>query len=145
MTAVLEQEGLFDLPAPKPARRATTHAPRPRRPEEFLAQPCEPTCLVCGQEEGRGLCSPRCAVACQHITHRDKVGVCVVTVRVTAVLITGTPTLTGSRPLALVLCPHCGEVHHHAAAFGTHYRLSGCGLPYVVHLPRPRLTPEGAR
>ncbi|MBX6387354.1 MAG: hypothetical protein IRZ07_30980, partial [Microbispora sp.] len=145
MTATIDQPVLFDLePQPRPKRaRALTHAPRPRRTEEAQAEPCDPTCLVCGKPEGRGLCSPRCAIVCTHTRQPELTEVCLVTTRVTAVLVTGTPTVTGSRPLALVLCPHCGEVHWHAATYGAHYRTSACGRPYIVHLPKPRLTPGG--
>ncbi|MFI7628424.1 hypothetical protein [Microbispora rosea] len=146
MTATLDQPGLFDLeqPKPRPKRaRRLTHTPRPRRSKEAQAEECDPTCLVCGKAEGKGLCSPKCAVVCSHTRQPDLVEVCLVTTRVTAVLVEGARTLTGSRPLALVLCPHCGDVHWHAPAYGVHYRLSGCGQPYVVHLPRPRFTPGG--
>ncbi len=79
-----------------------------------------------------------------HTNQPDRVEVCLVTMHVTALLVTGQRTLAGSRQLALVLCPFCGDVHWHAPTFGVRYRVAHCGLPYIVHLHRPRLTPGGA-
>ncbi|GAA0402797.1 hypothetical protein GCM10009530_63460 [Microbispora corallina] len=147
MTLLADQPGLFDLdtPAPAPApwrkrARALTHTPRPRRTKEAQAEECEPACLTCGKPEGRGLCHPRCAVICTHTRQPDRVEVCLVTTHVTALLVEGTRTLTGSHQHALVCCPFCGDVHHHAPTYGARYRLSGCGQPYIVHLHRPRIT-----
>lgn len=144
--AVLAQPGLFDLdPKPEPRTvsreervRRPTHEPRPRRSKEAQADECAPACLTCRKPEGRGLCVPRCAVVCTHANQPSTTEVCLVQVHVTAVLVTGTPTLYGARHLALVCCPHCGQVHWHAATYGARYRVSACGLPYIVHLPRPR-------
>ncbi|MFF3665397.1 hypothetical protein [Microtetraspora malaysiensis] len=147
MNAVVEQPVLWDIPAPEPApgraKRRPTHAPRARRSEAAQAEECDPTCLVCGKSEGRGLCSPRCSVVCVHTRQPDRVEVCLVQVHVTAVLVAGVPGGRPGRRLALVCCPHCGQVHWHAPRYGVHYRVAACGAPYVVHLPRPRLAPGG--
>ncbi|MEU7911360.1 hypothetical protein [Microbispora bryophytorum] len=152
--AVMDQPGLFEVEPPRPARTETSdrrrprppiHTPRPRRTKQCQAKECEPKCLICGKGEGRGLCTPRCSVICEHTHQPDRVEVCLVTTHVTALLVTGERTLAGPRQLALVLCPFCGEVHWHAPSFGAHYRVAHCGQPYIVHLHRPRLAPGGTR
>lgn len=155
------QAGLFDLapalpaaPAPKPEQlplpvkqpkpaRPRVHPPRPRRSKDAQARDCDPRCLVCRHPEGRGLCTPRCAVVCRHTAQPDRVEVCLVTVRVTARLVTGLPGAEGpGRHLAVVdRCPWCGRVHWHAEAYGLRLRIAGCGAPYLVQLDRPRITP----
>ena len=144
--AIVDQPALWDLepaPAPLPVKqrrvRPPTHTPRPRRSKEAQREECDPACLVCGKPEGRGLCTPRCSVACVHTRQPDLVEVCLVTTHVTAVLMTGERTLTGTHQHALVLCPFCGEVHWHAVRFGAAYRVARCGQPYIVHLDRPRI------
>lgn len=145
MTATMEQPGLWDLPEPEPVKRKTPrppiHTPRPRRSKEAQALECAPSCLVCGKAEGRGLCSPRCSVVCSHVAQPDTAEVCVVSVHVTAILVTGMPGSTPGRKIAFVACPYCGEIHWHAPTFGVHYRTAPCGTPYIVHLARPRIAP----
>lgn len=151
--AVLDQAALWDLDpageqladqAAAPTRRPT-HTPRPRRSKEAQAEECDPTCLVCGKAEGRGLCSPRCATACVHTAQPDLVEICLITTRVTARLVIGIHGYEPGRRLALVdRCPHCERTHWHAAHYGTHYRLAHCGQPYLVTLARPHTTPGAA-
>ncbi|OPG13673.1 hypothetical protein [Microbispora sp. GKU 823] len=151
----LTQDTLFALDTPEPPNPAKTtprisaHRAQPRRDTEDRAMPCNPTCLTCGQptpEDQTADCigtlpvvTP-CATVCRHVGRPAVAEVCVVTTRVTAVADTSPHS---GRTIALVLCPFCGEVHHHAATYGVRYRISACGRPYVVHLPRPRLTPGG--
>lgn len=128
------------MPAPTTARaqRPPVHPPRSRRDPDQLAEPCHPKCIVCGRPEGRGLCTPRCAILCRHVAQPGRAEVCLVTTRVTARLVTGA---VPDRRLAVVdRCPCCGRLHWHSPAFGLHYRVSGCGQPYLVYLPRPRIT-----
>lgn len=152
-SAVLDQPALWDVPRPAPARPTTaaakhrpTHAPRPRRSKEAQAEECDPACLACGKPEGRGLCYPRCSVVCVHTGQPDVVEVCLTTTRVVARLVAGVPGVPGvpGRRLAVVECPFCERLHWHTPAFGRHHRVSGCGQPYIVTLPRPRITPQGA-
>ncbi|MER7126660.1 hypothetical protein [Micrococcus luteus] len=151
--AVLDQPTLWDDPTPTPAEehddqpvpalRRPTHTPRPRRTKASQAEPCEPTCLVCGKPEGRGLCSPRCSNVCAHIAQADLVEVCLVTVYVTARVVVGLPGAEPGRHLAVVTCPFCARRHWHAARYGRHYRTAHCsGRPYIVTLARPRVAPQ---
>lgn len=154
MTA-LAQDTLFALDTPEPptpaatTSRTPTHHGHPRRDPEDRATPCNPTCLTCGRptpEDKTNDCLATlpvitpCATVCRHVARRALAEVCIVTTRVTAVA--DTSPYSG-RTIALVLCPYCGEPHAHAPAFGVRYRVSGCGHPYVVHLPRPRLGAGG--
>lgn len=145
------QPALWDLPAPEPAKpqRRRNHAPlyppRPRRTKEQREQDCDPRCLVCHHPEDRGLCSPRCSIVCVHNGQPARVELCLVITRVTARLVIGLPGARPGRRLALVdVCPHCERAHWHTPAYGLHYRTAGCGRPYLVHLPRPAITPGGA-
>lgn len=151
-TAVLDQPALWDIPRPAPAcpaanqaakpKRRPTHTPRPRRSKEAQAEECDPTCLTCGKPEGRGLCHPRCSVICVHTAQPDLVEVCLATTCVTARLTIGIHGFEPGRKLAVVDCPFCERLHTHTPRFGRHYRLSGCGQPYIVTLPRPRINPR---
>lgn len=140
MAAGVLQDALFDFAPeqPAPARRVPAHGPRQPRDKEFIALPCDPTCLVCGKEEGRGLCQ-RCAIACVHARQPDRVEVCLVVDRVVARVVSTLSVCDGHRhQLAVVdACPSCGEMHWHAPAFGARYRVGRCGRPYVVVLRRP--------
>lgn len=147
--AVLDQPGLWELePAPPPARRRNHSGllpPRQPRTKEQREQDCDPRCLVCGRpEESGGLCHPRCSIVCVHTAQPALVEVCIATVRVTARLVIGLPGAQPGRRLAAVdTCPHCGHTHWHSPAHGLRYRIAGCGKPYLVWLPRPRITAGG--
>lgn len=134
----LDQPALWELTDdPAPPQRRPTHTPRPRRVKEAQAEPCDPTCLVCGKAEGRGLCTPRCSVMCVHTAQADLIEVCLVTVHVTAHLVVGIHGFEPGRRLAVVTCPFCERTHWHAPRFGRHYRMAPCGQPYIVTLTRP--------
>ncbi|MER7361867.1 hypothetical protein [Nonomuraea wenchangensis] len=145
MAAGLLQDTLFDFAAEQepPARRRPVHEPRPRRDKEFLAQPCDPVCIVCGKKEGGGRCD-RCAIACVHAREPDLVEVCLAADRVTARIVSTISLCDGHRhQLAVVdCCPSCGEMHWHAPTFGARYRVGRCGRPYVVILRRPKAIEE---
>lgn len=149
--AVLDQPALWELPEPDPppaSRR--NHAgllpPRQPRTKEQREQPCDPRCLTCDRpEDAGGLCHPRCSIVCVHTAQPARVEVCIATVSVTARLVVGLPGAQPGRRLALVdTCPHCGHTHWHTPAHGLRYRIAGCGRPYLVWLPRPRITAGGA-
>ena len=146
---VLDQPGLWDLPA-EPVRvcrrnHAPLYPPRPRRTKEQRERDCDPRCLTCGHPEDRGICYPRCPIVCVHTAQPGRVELCLVTVRVSARLVVGLPGSRPGRRLALVdVCPWCEHTHWHTPAYGLRYRTAGCGRPYLVHLPRPAITPGGA-
>ncbi|MBO3751567.1 hypothetical protein J5X84_36305 [Streptosporangiaceae bacterium NEAU-GS5] len=150
----LVQDGLWDLapePLPTPAgtrtrpRRVPIHTPQPHRTKEFRDQPCDPACLICGKPEGRGLCHPRCTVVCSHNREPWRAEICLITTKITARLVEGARTaISRRRELAVVdQCPTCGRLHWHPPTYGLHLRIPPCGIPYLVHLPRPRLTAAG--
>ncbi|WP_157251096.1 hypothetical protein [Nonomuraea typhae] len=138
-----DQPGLWDLPEVRPATptrppRPRIHASAPRRAKTQRERDCDPRCLVCGHPEGRGLCTPRCAVVCVHAAQPYRAEVCIATVHVTAQLAVGLPGARPGRHLAVVdPCPRCGQRHAHAERYGRAWRLAPCGQPYIVHLPRP--------
>lgn len=157
MTATI-QDALFgdDTPTPAPAPRRgkakrvtkldrTGHTRPPRRDKEWNELvACNPTCLACGAPEPPEdathwpLCPAthsRCATVCAHTSDAFKADVCLITLHVTARLMT-LPT-TGLTTAA-VQCPHCGTLHPHNPTPGTHYRTSRCRTgrkPYIVHVP----------
>ncbi|GAA4209554.1 hypothetical protein GCM10022252_76240 [Streptosporangium oxazolinicum] len=129
---------------PAPRRNHVLNIPRARLTEEAKAQDCEPTCMVCGKPEGRGLCSPRCRVLCANSAQPGRTEVCIITTRVTARLAVGVHGAEPGRKLAVVdECPHCERVHWHTPQYGTHYRVPPCRQPYLLTLPRPRIGPGG--
>ena len=150
----LKQPGLWDDPAPEPLpvlpaartrpRRVPTHTPQPHRSKDFQAEPCDPACLICGKPEGCGLCHPRCTVVCTHNREPWQAGICLTTLKVTARLVRGTRTVVGHSEHAVVdPCPTCQRLHWHTPQYGLHLRIPPCRVPYLVLLPRPRLTPSG--
>lgn len=142
------QDTLWDLTPPAPTVPAQAPAPlkKTRRFHRLdlpapLRGVCNPRCLVCGRDENTGLCAP-CSIVCHQPSTGTPIEVCLTTTRVTARLTIGIHGFEPGRKLAVVDCPFCERLHTHTPRFGRHYRLSGCGQPYIVTLPRPRINPR---
>lgn len=152
-TPALTEDRLFDLTPANPLRtnlpaipnKVTRHRKAPRRNPDHRAAPCNPVCVVCGRPEpdpqpdqchtcpatpGR-----RCATLCDHTNQPYRADICITTVRTTAAI--HTSPHSGHTIAVVAACPHCGGQHPHAPNPGTHYLISACAKPYIVHIAKP--------